>query len=141
MSTRNLDLDRHLREHFGALDTRPDFDERLMARVQAASRVEQDEEAARTRQRERERSRYRRSVLDLQTERRQRSLEGLGIALLLIIAGVSVWSRISGDVMDLVHQHGLSLLTALAVLIGAVPLVGLWAEDTHRSSNMSSVNQ
>ena len=40
MSTPDFELDKHLRALFGGLDTRPDFDVRLMARLRAESQAD-----------------------------------------------------------------------------------------------------
>ena len=134
MSTPDSELDRHLRALFRGLDTRADFDARLMARLRAESQTDASERAARARQ---ERARYRRAVVELQSSRRSMlrllTLDTLGIALLLVVAVVTAGPRLGQDVMDVSSQYGPYIAMLLAILIAAVPLAGMWAEQTRRS--------
>jgi hypothetical protein len=133
MSTPDSELDRHLQALFRGLDTGADFDARLMARLRAESQKDATERAARARQ---ERARYRRTVLELQSSRRSLlrllTLDTLGIALLLVVAVVTAWPRFGPDVMDILRHYGPYIVTLLAVLIAAVPLIGMRAEQTRR---------
>src|SRR5215470_11173756 len=103
MNTPDSELDKHLQALFGGLDTRADFDARLMARLRAESQTTAIERALRTRVQER--ARYRRAVLELQTWRRSMlrmlTLDTLGIALLLVAAIVTAWPQVSRGVMDI----------------------------------------
>jgi hypothetical protein len=126
MSRPDTELDKNLRALFGALDTRADFDVRLMARLQAESQADALERARRARQQERARYRSARSMLRLVT------LDTLGIALLLVVAVVAVWPRVRPGALDLVRQHGAYLAILLSLLIAAVPLLGMWADQTRR---------
>jgi len=131
MSTPHSELDKHLQALFRALDTAPDFDARLMARLRAESQTDAAERAIRARQQERER--YRNALLELQSWRRSvlrlLTLDTLGIAFLLVVAVVTAWPRLNG-VLDISRQYGPYLATLLGVLITAVPLVGMWADRT-----------
>jgi hypothetical protein len=133
MSTPDSELDRRLQALFGGLDTRADFDARLMARLRAESQTDASERAARARQ---EHARYRRAVLELQSSRRSMlrllTLDTLGIALLLVAAVVTAGPRLSRDVMEISSQYGPYVAMLLGVLIAAVPLAGMWAEQTRR---------
>jgi len=133
MSTPDSELDRHLQALFRGLDTRADFDARLMARLRAESQTDATERTARARH---ERARYRRAVLELQSSRRSMlrllTLDTLGIALLLVAAVVTAGPRLSRDVMDISSQYGPYIAMLLGILIAAVPLVGMWAEQTRR---------
>ena len=133
MSTPDSELDRHLQALFRGLDTRADFDARFMARLRAESQTDTTERAARVRQ---ERARYRRAVLELQSSRRSMlrllTLDTLGIALLLVAAVVTAGPRLSRDVMDISSQYGPYIAMLLGILIAAVPLVGMWSEQTRR---------
>jgi hypothetical protein len=134
MSTPNSELDKHLQALFGGLDTRADFDARLMARLRAESQTAATERVMRTR--EQERARYRRAVSELQTWRRSMlrmlTLDTLGIALLLVAAMVAAWPHVRQDVMDISRQYAAYIAMSLGVLIAAVPLLAMWAEQTRR---------
>jgi hypothetical protein len=136
MSAPDSELAKHLAALFGGLDTRSDFDARLMAGLRAESQTDAAERAIRARQQEL--TRHRRAVLELQSRRRLTlwllALDALGISLLLMVAVVTVWSRFGGDVMDILRQYGPYIAMFLAALIAAVPLLGMWGEQT-RSPN------
>jgi hypothetical protein len=126
MSTPDSGLDRNLRALFGALDTRADFDVRLMARLRAESQADALARARRARQQEHARYQSARSMLRLLT------LDTLGLAFLLVVAVAAIWPRVRPEALDLVRQHGPYLAVLLSVLIGAVPLLGMWADQTRR---------
>ena len=132
MSTRDSQLDKRLEALFGGLDTAPDFDARLMARVRAESHTDAAELAIRARQQER--LRYRKAQLELKSWRRSMlrllTLDTLGIAVLLVVAIVTAWPHLNRDVPDISRQYGPYIATLLGVLIAAVPPVGMWAERT-----------
>ena len=134
MSTPDSELDKRLRALFGGLDTGADFDARLMARLRAESQMDPTERAMRARQQER--ARYRRALFELQNWRRSMlrllTLDALGIALLLVVAVVTAWPHLRRDVMDISRQYGPYIVMLLSVLIAAVPLLGMWAEQTRR---------
>jgi len=134
MSRPDSQLDQQLQALFGGLDTGLDFDARLMARLRAESQTDATERAMRARQQER--ARYRSAVLELQSWRRSMlrllTLDTLGIALLLVVAVVTAWSHLSRDVMDISRQYGPYIVMLLGILIAAVPLVGMWAEQSRR---------
>ena len=134
MSSPNSELDKHLQALFGGLDTRADFDARLMARLRAESHTAATERAMRTR--EQESARYRRAVSELQTWRRSMlrilTLDTLGIALLLVAAIVTAWPHVRQDVMDISRQYAPYIAMSLGVLIAGVPLLAMWAEQTRR---------
>jgi hypothetical protein len=134
MSRPDSKLDKHLEALFGGLDTRSDFDARLMARLRAEVHTDATERAMRARQQER--ARYRRAVVEVQSWRRWMlrllTLDALGIALLLVVTAVTAWPHIRPDVVDSLRQFGPYIVMLLAVLIAAVPLLGMWAEqNTH----------
>jgi hypothetical protein len=135
MSTPDSELDKHLQALFGGLDTRADFDARLMARLRAESQTVATQRALRTR--EQEQARYRRAVLELQGWRRSMlrmlTLDALGIALLLVAAIVTAWPHVSQNVRDISGQYAPYIATSLGILIAAVPLLAMWAEQTRRS--------
>jgi uncharacterized membrane protein len=124
MSMPDSELDKNLRALFGALDTRADFDVRLMARLQAESQADTLARARRARQQERARYQSARSMLRLVT------LDTVGIALLLVVAVVAVWPRVRPGALDLVRLYGPYLAILLSLLIAAVPLLGMWADQT-----------
>lgn len=132
MSTPGPELDRHLQALFGGLDTGADFDARLMARLRSESHTDATERAIRARQQER--ARYQRAVLQLQGWRRTMlrllTIDTLAIGLLLVVAVVTAWPRLGQDVMDISRQYGLYGATLLSILIAAVPLLGMWAEQS-----------
>jgi hypothetical protein len=134
MSSPNSELDKHLQALFGGLDTRADFDARLMARLRAESQTAATERATRTR--EQERARYRRAVSELQIWRRSMlrmlTLDTLGIALLLVAAIVTAWPHVRQDVMDISRQYAPYIAMSLGILIAAVPLLAMWAEQARR---------
>jgi hypothetical protein len=61
------------------------------------------------------------------------TLDTLGIALLLVVAVVTAGPRLSRDVMEIWSQYGPYIAMLLGILIAAVPLAGMWAEQTGRS--------
>jgi hypothetical protein len=132
MSTPDSELDKHLRAFFGGLDTGADFDTRLMARLRAEAPTDAAERMLRARQQER--ARYRRALLELQGWRRSMlrllTLDTLGIAFLLVIAGATIGPHLSQDVLNFSRHYTPYLATLLAVLVAAVPLAGMWAEQT-----------
>jgi len=132
MSTPHSELDKHLAALFGALDTRSDFDARLMQRLRAESQTDATERAMRARQQEL--ARHRRAVLELQSRRRLTlrllALDALGVSVLLAVAVIAAWSRFGADVMDISCQYGPYIAIFLAALIAAVPLLGMWGERT-----------
>jgi hypothetical protein len=135
MSTGDSELDKHLQALFGGLDTGADFDARLMARLRAESQTAASERAMRTR--EQERARYRRAVSELQGWRRSMlrmlTLDTLGIALLLVAAILTAWPHVSQGVMEISRQYAPYIAMSLAILIAAVPVLTIWAEQTRRS--------
>jgi hypothetical protein len=138
MSTPDPELDKHLAALFGGLDTRVDFDARLMARLRAESQTDATEQAIRARQREL--TRHRRALLELQRRRRLTvgllALDALGISLLLIVAVITAWSRFGGEIIGISRQYGPYITLSLAVLIAAVPVLGMWAEQTRSPSRL-----
>jgi len=134
MSTPDSELDKHLRALFGGLDTRADFDARLMARLQTESRGETTERVMQARQQER--ARYGRAVLELQSWRRSMlrllTLDTLAIAVVLVVAIVTAGPRLSQDVMEISRQYGPYIGSLVAVLIAVVPLLGMWLDQTRR---------
>ncbi len=132
MSAPDAELDRHLKALFSGLDTRADFDARLTARLRAESQTDVVEWSMRARQQEC--ARYRRAVLELQSWRRSMlrvlTLDTLGIALLLAAAVVAAWPPLSRDLTDISRQYGTYIAMSLSILIGAVPLLGMCAEQT-----------
>lgn len=135
MSTPDPRLDEHLKALFAGLDTRSDFDARLMARLRAEAQTGATGRAMRARQLER--ARYRKAVVEVQSWRRWMlrllTLDTLGIALLLVIAAVTAWPHINADVLNILRQHGPYIVVSLGVLIAAVPIMGMWAEQHSRA--------
>ena len=134
MSTPDSELDKHLKALFGGLDTRSDFDARLMARLRAEAHTGATEQASRARQQER--TRYRRAVSEVQSWRRWMlrllTLDTLGIALLVVVAAFTAWPRIGPDVMNAMRQHGPYIVMLFGLLIAAVPIMGMWTEQHSR---------
>ena len=64
------------------------------------------------------------------------TLDALGIALLLIVALVA-WPSLVRNAMDISRQYGLYIAMCLSILIAAVPLLGMWAEQTHKPIRLS----
>jgi hypothetical protein len=135
MSIPEFDQDRHLRALFGGLDTKRNFDARLMARLRVETQIEATGRAAIAR--ERERARYRREVLGLRTSRRLMlrllTLDALGIAALLVIAIGAAWRLFGADVMGTSREYGAHILIAFSILIASVPLSVMWAEQSRKS--------
>jgi len=134
MSNPDSELDRRLQALFGGLDTEADFDARLMARLRVESHTDAAERAIRVRQEERER--YRKALLGLHSWRRSMlrllTLDTLGITLLLVVAAVTAWPHVNREVLSISLQYGPYIATLLGVLLTAVPVVGMWAEQTRR---------
>jgi hypothetical protein len=130
MNTRDLELDQRLQALFRGLDTGPDFDARLMARLRAESQTDVVERVTRARQQEHER--YERALSDLQRWRRSMlrllTLDTLGIGILLVLAVVTAWPHLNPQVLEGLLQYGPHIATSIGVLLAAVPLVGMWAE-------------
>jgi len=134
MSIPDFELDEHLHALFGGLDTAADFDARLMARLLAESQTEATE---RRQALQHERARYQRAVLELRSGRRSTlrllTLDTLGIAILLVVAVITAWPHFSRDIVGISRHYGPYIVTSLGILIAAVPLLGMWAERSHRS--------
>jgi len=134
MGTPDSELDKHLQALSGGLDTGADFDARLMARLRAESQTDATERVMRARQQER--VRYRKALSELQSWRRSMlrllTIDTLGIALLLVGAVVTAWPHLSRDVVVISRQYGPYIATLLAIVIAAVPLLGMWAEQSRR---------
>lgn len=126
MSTRDSRLDQHLHALFGGLDTSAGFDARLMARLRVESEADAIERARRARQQERVRYVRARSRL------RQLTLDTLGIALLLVVALVATWPHLRPAALDIMRQHGPYVAILVSLVIAAVPLLGIWADQTRR---------
>lgn len=130
MNTRDLELDQRLQALFGGLDTGPDFDTRLMARLRAESQTDVVERVTRARQQEQER--HERALSDLQSWRRSMlrllTLDTLGIGTLLVVAVVMAWPHLNPQILEGLLQYGPHIATSLGVLLAAVPLVGMWVE-------------
>ena len=133
MSNPDSELDRRLQALFGGLDTGADFDARLMARLRVESHTDAAETAIRVRQ---EGERYRKALLGLRSWRRSMlrllTLDTLGITLLLVVAVVTPWPHLNREALNISHQYGPYIATLLGVLLAAVPVVGMWAEQTRR---------
>jgi len=130
MSLPDSKLDRRLQALFGGLDTRADFDARLIARLRVESQADTAEQAIRARQQERER--YQNALLELQSWRRSMlgmlTLDTLGIAFLLVVAVVTAWPHLNYNLLDISLHHAPYIATLLSVLLAAVPIVGTWTE-------------
>lgn len=130
MSTRDSKLDERLQVLFRGLDTGPDFDARLMARLRAESQTDGVERAMLARQQERER--HGRALSDLQSWRRSLlrllTLDTFGIGLLLVVAVITAWPHLNPQVVEGLRQYGPHIATLLGILLATVPLVGMWAE-------------
>ena len=105
-----------------------------MARLRVESQREATQRAMRVQQ---ERARYRRAVLELQSWRQRTlrllTLDTVGVALLLLVALITAGPHLSPAVMDTARQYGLYIALLLAILIAAVPLWGMWAEQNRRA--------
>lgn len=134
MSMPDSELDTHLQALFGGLDTAAGFDTRLMARLRAEPQADASGRVMRARQQER--ARYRSAVLELQRWRRSRlrplTFDTLGLALLALVAVVTAWPRLSWDIPGISHLYAPYIVISLGILIAAVPLLGMWAEQTRR---------
>ncbi len=126
MSTADSRLDRHLQALFRGLDTRAGFDARLAARLRAESQAEAIERARRARQRERARYVSARSGL------RQLTLDTLGMALVLAVVLILAWPQLKPVAIDLLRQHGPYVAILTSLLLAAVPLLGIWADQSRR---------
>jgi hypothetical protein len=135
MSGPDSKLDEHLKALFARLDTRSDFDTRLMARLRAEAQTDASERAMRARQQEQ--ARYRRAVGEVQSWSRWMlrllTLDSLGIALLLVVAAVTAGPHISPDVLSVLRQDAPYIVMLLGVLIAAVPVMGMWVERHSRA--------
>jgi negative regulator of sigma E activity len=134
MSTPGSELDKHLQALFGGLDTRTDFDARLMARLRAESHRDTTARAARARQQER--ARYGRAVRELQSWRRSMlrllTLDTLGIAILLVVAVVTAGPHLRQDVIAASRHYGPYLAILAGVVVAAVTLLGIRVDQTRR---------
>lgn len=134
MSAPDSELDKHLQALFGSLDTRADFDGRLMARLRAEPQAHATERTLQALQQEH--ARYRRTVAELQSGRRSLlrllTLDTLGIAVLLVVVVVAIWAHLGRQVMDISRHYGLYMAMLPALLIAVVPLLGMWAEQARR---------
>ena len=124
MSTQDSQLDERLRALFRGLDAGPDFDARLMARLQAESQTDAIERAVRARRVESER--YARALSGLRRRRRSMlrllTLDTFGIGLLLAVGVITAWPHLDSQALDGLRQYGLCIATSLGVLLAAVPL-------------------
>jgi len=132
MSTPDFELDRQLQALFGGFDTGADFDARLLARLRAESHTDSTKRAVRARQQEL--TRHRQAVLQLQSWHRSMlrllAFDTLGVALLCAVVVVMGRAHLSRDVMDISRQYGPYIGMLLAMLVAAVPLLGIRAEQT-----------
>jgi hypothetical protein len=130
---RDTQLDERLQRLFRDLDAAPDFDARLMERLRAESKTDAHERMIRTRKQERER--HERALPELQSQcrstLRRLTFDTVGIACLMIVAIAAVWPHVGPQIMDGLRQYGPQIAMLLGVLVAAVPLVGMWAEE-HR---------
>lgn len=135
MSNPDSELDKHLQALFGSLDTRADFDARLMAHLRVESQADAAGRAIRARQQERER--YQKQLLELMSWRRSTvrllTLDTLGILFLLVVAIVVAWPHLSRDVVGISLQYSPYVATVLGVVLAAVALLGMWTEHSRRS--------
>ena len=138
MSTPESELDGHLRALFGGLDTPPDFEARLTARLWAESRTDATERAVRARQQEH--ARYRRAVLELQSWRRSMlrrlTLDTLGVAFMVLVAAFTAWPHVSRNVMDILRQYGPYIAMMVGILVPGVTLLAMWAQQSHRPARL-----
>jgi hypothetical protein len=136
MGTPDFELEGHLRALFGNLDTRPDFDARLTARLWAESQTDATERAVRARQLER--ARYRRAVLELQSWRRSMlrrlTLDTLGVALMVVVAAFTAWPHVSRHVMDVLRQYGPYIAMMLGLVVPGVTLLALFSASSARAT-------
>jgi hypothetical protein len=130
MSTPESDLDERLQVLFRGLDVAPEFDARLIARLQAESQTDAVERAMRARQQERER--YGRVLSDVQIWRRSMlrllTLDTLGVGLLLVVAVASVWPHLNPQVVEGLRQYAPYIAAWVGVVLAVVPLAGIWGE-------------
>ena len=124
MNTPDSRLDERLKVLFGGLDAGPDFEARLMARLQAESQTDGKERAMRARRQENER--HARALSDLMSWRhsmlRLLTLDTLGIGLLLVVAVVMAWPYLNPQLMGGLSQYGLDVFAMVVVLLAAAPL-------------------
>jgi hypothetical protein len=131
MSIPESDHDQNLRALFGGLDTKADFEIRLMARLHAETQPEAIGRAALARKQER--ARHRKEVLGLQSWRRLMlrllTLDILGIAALLVVAIGAAWPLFGVNVISILRQNGAYIMITFSILIAGVPLLVMWTEQ------------
>jgi len=120
-------LDAHLRSLLRAVDTSPDFDQRVMARVRAESDAMAERRAAGARAQEIERYELvRRRQSWGAWIRRLLTLDGVGVALLAGIVTRAVWAALAGDeVAGFMSMYALQILMGIGALLGLAPLPAL----------------
>ncbi len=125
-------LDARLRNLLQAVDTSPDFGERVLARVRAESHA-MAERAVRARAEEIERHQLatRRQSWGASI-RRLLTLDVVGVALLAgVVASALRAPLAAGEAGELLSMYAPQILTALGVLLGLAPLPALLLQRRH----------
>ena len=114
-----MNVDERLSALFSGLDSRPGFNERLLARLHQEV-VQDTQRADEARRQEQIRHRVARQTLSPWKEELGRwvNLETVGIAVLAGLMGTSIWSA------DQIREYLPQVATALGLLIAAIPVVG-----------------
>jgi hypothetical protein len=115
------------------VDTSPDFDVRVMARVRAESDAVTERRAAQARAQEIERyERARRRQSWGAWGRRLLTLDVLGVAVLAAIVAHALWTYLAGDgVAGFLSMYPFQILMGIGALLGLAPLPALLLQRRH----------
>ena len=138
MSTPHSQLDARLQALFGGIDTKPDFEVRLLARLHAESQPNSAERIVRARQEEQER--HRSALRQLKGGRlsmlRALTLDAIAIAFPLVMILVSAWRHFRPQVVENLIASGPHIATLLGLLIAVLPLIAMRIERHRRPLEM-----
>lgn len=130
MNNRENGLDEALDALFRDLDITPGFNVNVLARLHTGRQLDFIEQANRSRQLER--ARYSLALREAETLRRAKlrllTLDGIGIACLLIIITVAAGRNFEFRVDEIISAYYPYVAVLLGILIAAVPLIGMAAE-------------
>jgi hypothetical protein len=130
MIDKNVQLDGALYAMFGDVDVSPEFDTRVMTRLQGLQ-LDSAEQANRARRIEQER--YRTALLEARKIGRAKlwllTIDGFGIACLLVVITVTALRNVVA--VEVIINYYPYVAVLLGILVAAAPVVGMVVERDH----------